>query len=122
MANKPLLRERDIMRIILDYLKVHRIFHFRLNTGAFKAAYNGKQRLVRFGTLGAPDIVAIINGRFVAIEVKGPEGFQSQHQVEFQHECEKAGGVYVLARSVEDVQFAHTFPDVFREYVRESRP
>jgi hypothetical protein len=100
------LKERDVLKSVLAYLKVHRIFHFRLNTGAFQAAYKGRQRFVRFGSLGAPDIICIHNGLCIGVEVKGPEGFQSQSQVLFEREFTKAGGKYVLARSIEQVHEA----------------
>jgi hypothetical protein len=97
------IKERDVLKAILAYLKVHRVFHFRLNTGAFQTAYKGKPRFVRFGSLGAPDVIAIYKGTCFGIECKGSEGFQSQHQVEFEKSFNAAGGKYILARSIEQV-------------------
>lgn len=45
-----------------------------------------------------------IVGRFFAIEVKAPKGKQSDEQASFQKAVENAGGIYILARSLEDVQ------------------
>jgi hypothetical protein len=97
------IKERDIQRQILYHLRLRRIFCFRFNTGAFSSAYGGKARFVRFGLPGGPDIFALKEGHLYAIEVKGPRGMQSRQQVVFQHEFEKAGGVYLVARSLEDV-------------------
>lgn len=94
-------KESDIQRTILDWLAAKRIFHYRQNTGAFKDARGG---FYRFGTLGAPDIVAVIGGTYIGIEVKAPRGAQSHDQREFEGRLRMAGGVYVLARSVEDVE------------------
>jgi hypothetical protein len=107
MKLKPYqLKERDVLKAILAYLKVHRVFHWRNNTGASVKEYKGKRHYIRFGTLGSADIFAIHNGVCYAIECKGPEGIQSQHQVEFEREFTKAGGKYVLARSIEQVHEA----------------
>jgi hypothetical protein len=67
------------------------------------------------GTPGSPDIMGILpGGRFIGVECKqplGPRGGdshsrQSPEQEAWQDECEKAGGLYVLARSSEDVERA----------------
>jgi hypothetical protein len=42
-------------------------------------------------------------GRFFAVECKGPRGRQSAAQAGFQAAVERSGGLYVVARSVEDV-------------------
>lgn len=52
---------------------------------------------------GTPDIIAVIKGKFVGIEVKAPTGRMSADQILFQKRLEAHGGVYVLAKSVEDV-------------------
>lgn len=52
---------------------------------------------------GAPDIVACIGGRYVAIEVKSATGRPSDHQNAFRYGLVKAGGAYVVVRSVDDV-------------------
>jgi len=39
----------------------------------------------------------------VWIEVKTSKGVLSEHQVKFQRDIERHGGVYVVARSVDDV-------------------
>jgi Holliday junction resolvase len=53
---------------------------------------------------GTPDILACINGRFVAIEVKRPNGgVVSALQKSKLKKIEQVGGVSIVARSVEDV-------------------
>lgn len=53
---------------------------------------------------GDPDIVACIGGSFVGIEAKTYEGVQSNIQRLRQRQIEGANGIYILARSVDDVK------------------
>lgn len=94
------MKESDVQRAILDYLALKRIFHYRNNSGAFK---RDDGHFYRFGALGSPDIVCVVNGQYVGIEVKAPGGKQSEHQKEFQRRLEEAGGRYLLACSLDDV-------------------
>ncbi len=52
---------------------------------------------------GTPDLLAVISGRFVAIEVKRPGGKASKLQIAQLKRIEAAGGLAILAESVEDV-------------------
>ena len=52
---------------------------------------------------GFPDLTALKDGRTLYIEIKTATGKQSPYQVEFQRICEAHGGVYILARSVDDI-------------------
>jgi hypothetical protein len=65
-------------------------------------------RLVRFNPPGTPDIVGLLrpSGRFVGIEVKSSTGKQRKEQQTMQRVIEAFGGLYVLARSVDDVDRA----------------
>jgi hypothetical protein len=94
------VKESDIQRQILDYLALKRIFHYRNNSGAFKDTAG---HFYRFGALGSPDIICVIAGQYVGIEVKAPKGKQSDHQKEFQAKLESAGGKYILAYSLDGV-------------------
>lgn len=100
------MRERDLQRTILDYLKLHRVFYYRQNTGVMRGSYKGKSRFVRFGAVGAPDIVAVIGGKYVGIEVKARGGLQTDAQNIFQRRLEAAGGEYLLVRSFEEFEAA----------------
>jgi len=97
------LKEKDTQRTVLDWLALNRIFHYRNNSGAMSGVHNGKQRFFRFGAKGSPDIVAVVRGQFVGIEVKGSDGRQSPDQKKFEEELTKSGGIYILARSLEVV-------------------
>ena len=53
---------------------------------------------------GIADLYALKNGRHVWIEVKTAKGRLSKDQEKFRDEVEAYGGVYIVARSVEDVE------------------
>lgn len=57
---------------------------------------------IKFGLVGSPDVLGCYRGRFVGIEVKTATGRQSDHQKTFQRVFERSGGIYILARSVQD--------------------
>lgn len=98
--NGPKPKESEIQRAILDYLELRGIFHYRNNSGAFK---RDDGHFYRFGAKGSPDIVCVVNGQYVGIEVKAPGGKQSEHQKEFQRRLKEAGGRYILAFTVDDL-------------------
>ena len=76
---------------------------WRANTGVAKIG----RRVVRFGIPGQADITGILpNGLRVEIEVKSADGRQSPEQRAYETMIRKFGGVYVLARSVQDVREA----------------
>ncbi len=57
------------------------------------------------GQVGTADISATIKGRSVKIEVKCKatgDRYQSQRQKDYQKEIERAGGIYIIARTFED--------------------
>jgi hypothetical protein len=94
------MKESAIQAQILQYLTLKEIFHYRNNSGGFVDA---NKHFYRFGALGSPDIIVVVNGQFVGIEVKAPGGKQSDHQISFQKRLEAAGGWYLLIYSLEDL-------------------
>jgi hypothetical protein len=99
------MKESETQKAILEWLAWKHIFHYRNNSGAFAIPAEGthQRRFFRAGVAGAPDIVCVINGQYVGIELKAPKGKQSDNQREFQRELEAAGGRYILAYSIDDV-------------------
>ena len=59
-----------------------------------------------YAKIGDPDMVVCYRGRYVAIEAKTPTGVQSEWQKTRQRQIEEAGGLYVLARKLDDVKQA----------------
>lgn len=59
--------------------------------------------VIPVGSVGSPDIIAVINGQCIGIELKWPGYKQSDAQREFEGRLRMAGGMYILAYSLEDV-------------------
>jgi hypothetical protein len=59
-------------------------------------------RTVRAGTPGQGDIKGCYHGRYIEIEVKTAAGRQSPEQRKRQADVTRAGGIYVVARSLDD--------------------
>jgi hypothetical protein len=95
--------EAEILRQVLDYLALHRYFHYRQNSGGMVKPYKGKSHFVRFGFPGAPDVVVVHRGRYIGVEVKAQNNDQSQAQRNFQSGLEAAGGKYLLVHSIEEL-------------------
>lgn len=100
------MSEHDAQKAILDWLACRRIFHWRNNSGAMVSEYKGKSRFMRFGSPGSPDIFAMHKGVCYGIEVKAEKGKQSDAQKEFQLRFEAAGGVYIVAKGIDEVEKA----------------
>ncbi len=99
----------------------------RINTGVYSAPSNPKSR-VRSAPNGFPDIIATqlrranytyeVNSTFssfseqrwfyygqaVAIETKAPKGKLSEAQENWRDAFERVGGIYIVPRSVEEVE------------------
>jgi hypothetical protein len=93
--------ESDLQRAILARISIiPGCFFWRQNVGAAQLG----NRYVAFGIRGQADISGLIepHGRRVEIEVKSATGRQSADQAEFQKRIESNGGLYILARTVDE--------------------
>jgi len=94
-------REATVLHDCLKYLHEKGYYCWRQNTGTL---FVGGQP-VSFGHPGAGDITGILpDGRRLEVECKSPTGRQSAKQKEFQRQIEINNGVYILARSVDDLK------------------
>ena len=59
-------------------------------------AYFIKTHGDRFSKVGTPDILACVNGHFVAVEVKGEKGKPSELQLYHIEQIQKAGGYGII--------------------------
>lgn len=90
------LSEHEIQKQILEYLRLKGIFYWRQNTG--------RKHYMQFGLKGQGDITGLLKtGQRFEIEVKDHKGKQSLEQKQFQEMIEKNNGIYILARSIDDV-------------------
>ena len=95
------MKEKELQNEILRMFgTTPRLRIWRANTGVAQI----DKRFIRFGVPGQADLTGILpDGRRLEIEAKSPTGRQSDDQKNFQRMIEKFDGVYVLARSVDDV-------------------
>jgi len=96
--------EKQIQNDILRAFGTDRRFRlWRANVGVARIG----PRVIRFGIPGQADLTGILpGGGRLEIEVKSGRGRQTPEQKAFQRLIERFGGLYVLARSVADVQRA----------------
>lgn len=111
--------EAEIVREVLRYLAtVPGVVAWRSNTGAFRLRHKGRERFVRFGPVGQPDILGWkvepwCRGasdchirrvaRFLALEVKRAGAELRPDQAAFLQLVRDAGGLAGVVRSVDDV-------------------
>ena len=55
------------------------------------------------GMKGVPDIIAIIDGQFVGLEIKYGKDRMSPDQILFKRRCENAGGKYLVVSDIKTV-------------------
>lgn len=109
------MAERDLLHLILSTWGAHPALRiWRANTGVGWFANGQPARKtdrgaypVRFGTPGQGDISGLVlpSGRRLEIETKAKTK-QSDDQKSFERMIKNFGGLYVLARSLEDVDRA----------------
>lgn len=108
--------EAFILRDVLKAWGAHprlRIVRVNVGVGWFAKGKPARKKdpgayPVHFGVPGTADIVGLIapTGRMVQIECKSAVGVQSDEQKTMQKVVEQFGGLYLLARSVADVDAA----------------
>lgn len=100
------MTEKIIENQILQYLSLVGVFAFKINsTGVYdpiKKVF--RKSMNRHHIKGVSDILACIDGRFVAIEVKTPKGRLSPDQDKFIMQVNLMGGLAFKATSVTQVQ------------------
>ena len=102
-------QETNLVRECLQWLAGHHIFAWRNNTGVL---YVG-ERPVSYGYIGSSDILAIMpTGRFLAVECKSLTGVQSDNQIRFQEKIESHNGVYILCRSIQELEEQLNEPNI----------
>ena len=89
-----------LTKMICDYINLSGGRAYRINT---QGQYDAKLKKWRYSGMrrGLPDIQAVVNSKFVGIEVKINFDRQSEHQKKIQSEIESAQGSYFIATSFE---------------------
>ena len=84
--------EKDIVKSIMKYLKT------------VPLCFCWKEHGGMYGTAGIPDIIACVDGRFYAFEVKTETGKATELQKATIRKIQRAGGMAVIVRSVSEVR------------------
>lgn len=94
----------ELTRCILAYLKAKGHHAERVNTtGIPRKQRDGKMKWIPSGSMkGSSDIHAIVNGKFVAIEVKYGKDRQSEAQKKYEEKIVQAGGIYKIIRTLRE--------------------
>jgi len=102
------MSETSLNRALLQYLRYHPKVAdvWRNNTGgAHLPGRGGKQQFVKFSRPGISDILGFLkDGRFLAVEGKVGRNKPTPAQEEFIRRVRAAGGVGIIAYSVDDVE------------------
>lgn len=102
-------KESPIVTACCQYLRAKQYFFWRQNNVGIYDAKIEAFRANPNNLPGVPDIFLLHRRRddvewtFYAIEVKTLVGKQSAAQIEFQKKWEMAGGVYLVARAIDDL-------------------
>lgn len=94
--------ENAVQSACLSYLKIKGVFCWRNNNTPIFDSRTKRYRSMA-GIRGVADILGIYKGRFLAVECKSKNGRLSKHQKAFREEITDKGGIYIVARSVQDL-------------------
>lgn len=98
MANPETIIQNRIRLALTARFHPHGVF-WRQNAGG---ALTQRGTHIPLGPTGIADLVGMLVGMGAFIEVKTDTGKQSKQQKTFQRAIEKAGGLYIIARSPEE--------------------
>lgn len=92
--------ENSITRAVMAYLTMHGGHVVRVQSGSFAVG----TAYVRGAEPGTADLIGVFRGRAIAVEVKTPKGKQSPSQIAWSERWRASGGIYLVARGIDDVQ------------------
>ena len=99
------LSEAEILKTITHYLQYQenlgKLYFVRVGSGMIQTR---EGRVFRSGKVGCPDVIVCVKGKFVGLEVKKPQSYQSRPQIEAQNRIEKAEGLYYVVRSLSEAE------------------
>ena len=98
----PKPREKDVQKVLRDWLHAFGAFVIRCNSGAMKGEHGGKRWFMRFNDQpGGSDLLVVMpDARFAAIEVKRPGGKPTDLQTAFLGEVSRRGGLALCVSSL----------------------
>lgn len=107
-SGKPKIKisEANVKKAVFAYLQIKGYLFWPINNVGIWDADKGIYR--RSGTLrpGVSDAMVLVKGKLWALEFKSSTGPLSEAQKEFQRGIEANGGIYLVVRSIDDLQKA----------------
>jgi hypothetical protein len=100
--------EKDVMREVCERLTEMGLFFWRSNNVPVFSRNNGGKMafrsLPKYTPRGLPDIMLIINGHFIALEIKRPGiNFLRPEQETYRDQLMQHGGDYYVITSVDEL-------------------
>lgn len=106
------LREKDLLKLIVDYCEIHKILYVRNNPVRFQSrrqkdgSYKTWVSRSRPSQLGSPDLFIYPKSpappKFLGVETKRPGEKQSDEQRSWEERITLVGGAYVLIDSLDE--------------------
>ncbi len=98
-------REAETMRAVREYLTLTKVFHVRINQSGVPL-HDGSGRYRPGPSRGVSDYLGIYRTRPLAVECKSDKGKLTDEQEAFGERWVREGGIFIVARSAEDVRKA----------------
>ncbi len=99
--------EKDIQRTICEWLDLNKYLFWRQNNVPIFGKNNGgnfvHRSMPKYTPKGLPDIMCIVKGEFIGIEVKRPKMKLRPEQAEFGAKLSLHGGKYYTVHSLEEL-------------------
>ena len=103
------VKEKDVQRAVIDYLKLRKLMVIRINSGSFTVRRkDGSAGFVRGAEAGTADILAFSPPSVIWVECKSSVGKLTESQEAFREKVESLGHIYIVARGIEDVECLFT--------------
>lgn len=101
---KKSLSEAEIEHKILVYLNISRLgFFWKNHTAGYFDGKRFRKQASPFAINGVPDIIGVIDGQFVAFEVKSERGVPSDAQKAFMKRATSSGALVAVVKSLQEV-------------------
>lgn len=105
--------EKQIQNQIIEFLRTIGIYCWQCDSqGTFDPVKKTYRKFAKHKVRGVSDILGIVQGRMLAIEVKSAKGIVSDDQRLFIRRIQEEGGIAFVSRSVEQTaeQLLSFFP------------
>ena len=98
--SQEFISEKFLQNSIIDWLNGNTSGMFWQNDSV---GIKGRKRCNKYRPNGVADILGVLSGQAIAIEVKTPKGKLLASQIQFSENFRHAGGEYYVIRSMEDL-------------------